>query len=285
MRGQPALAGGMFTAGVDQATPGYRLPLDHLILAAGRAGFSVLEVPAHAVADYYARHGTSALKRLLDEQGVQVGQLSCGTGIPADLTAPSGAWPEAVRRWGTVCHLAERVGCGRLSVFVPRPATDARLVTGRLSQLARIATGHGLVVSVEVHAPALLGQAAQIVQEARNEGEVGLLVDVAALVLAGRDPLADLAAWPPGTVTWVHLADLPEPGPAAPRRVLPGHGRLPLADVLTALHHHGYTGVVSVEVPRTDSTRRAAAARLSWAAAALTRPGLAPFFTPKGDVL
>lgn len=290
MEGIPALVGGVFTAAVDQATAGYQLPLAHLIPAAGRAGFPVLEVPAFAVAEYRARYGNAALTRLLAEQRVRIGQLSCGTGTPADVTAPADAWPQAVRLWERSCRMAVGVGCPSLSVFVPRASTDAGLVTDRLGRLVGIAAGHALGVSVEFHAPALMEQAVQIVQDAQRAGRVGLLVDIAALVLAGRDPLADIAAWPRGTVAWVHLADLLAPPPSGsaagerPPRVLPGHGRLPLPTILTALRRSGYAGAVSVEVPHHSSTTEAAAAHLSWAAEALTQRGLAHFFTPEGDL-
>lgn len=283
MTSTPACTGAVFTAAVDQATAGYRLPLAELVSAAGRTGFPVLEVPAFAVAAHQARHGHRELARFLACHRVRIGQLSCGTGTPADLTVPALRWPQALGSWWQACRLAATIGCPCLSVFVPRTADDAGLVVARLAELAGVAAGHGLRVNAEIHAPALFGQARWIWERAASSN-AGLLVDVAALAVAGLDPVAHIAALPPGAVGWAHLADLPEPVPGTgrPRRMLPGHGRLPLGEALAALYGGGYRGPVATEVPRPEPYTRDTAAHLTHAAAALTRGPLARFFVPGG---
>lgn len=283
MSGDAACITGVFTAAVDQASAGYRLPLAELVPAAGRAGFPVLEVPVFALAAYGSRHGHTELVRLLARHRVRVGQLSCGTGTPADLTVPAARWAEALATWRRSCHLAVAVGCPRLSVFVPRAAVvSASVAAARLGELAAVADEDGLRVNVEIHAPALLAQAAAIWQQAAT-ANAGLLMDVAALALAGLGPVEYAAALPPGAVGWVHLADLGEPAPdGRPGRVLPGQGRLPLAETLTALHMGGYAGPVAVEVPRPEPYTADTTAHLTQAAAALTGGPLARFFAPGG---
>ncbi|MCZ1012150.1 TIM barrel protein [Streptomyces lydicus] len=140
--------------------------------------------------------------------------------------------------------------------FRPRTATaGGSVVAARLGELAAVAGGNGLRVNVELHAPALLEEAGRIWQAAGCEG-TGLLVDVAALALAGLDPVEHIACLPRGAVGWVHLADLADPVPeeGRPARVLPGQGRLPLADALDALATGGYTGPVAAEIPEPSRT-------------------------------
>ncbi|MFI9311510.1 sugar phosphate isomerase/epimerase family protein [Streptomyces triculaminicus] len=286
MTGEPARTRAVFTAAVDQATAGYRLPLAELVPAAGRAGFPVLEVPAFALTDHRRTWGQHGLVCLLERHQVRIGQLSCGTGIPADLTVPAAQWPQATVRWQAACRLAASVGCPRLSLFVPRKAADAEQVAVRLRQLARVAADHALEVSVEMHAPALLPQAVEVLRHAAVP-TAGLLVDVTALALAGLDPAPYIAALPPGAVRWAHLADLPQlpaaGGGEQPRRVLPGAGCLPLARALTALRGTGFSGPVAVEVPRGEPYGPGTAAHLTRAARSLTGGPLAAFFTPGGD--
>ncbi|MEW2620939.1 sugar phosphate isomerase/epimerase [Streptomyces sp. NPDC048106] len=285
MTREPARTAAVFTPAVDQATAGYRLPLDQLVPAAGRAGFPVLEVPAFALAHYHSRHGHTGLVRLLARHRLRVGQLSCGTGTPADLTVPPDRWPQTLQAWQRSCRLAVAVGCPRLSVFVPRTATaGGSMVAARLGGLATVASGHGLRVNAEIHSPALLEEAVRIWRTV-GCANAGLLVDVAALALAGFDPVEYIACLPRGAVGWVHLADLAEPAPEKdrPARVLPGQGRLPLADALDALAAGGYTGPVAAEVPRPEPYTADTAAYLTRAAAALTSGPLARFFAPAGD--
>ncbi|WP_413100148.1 sugar phosphate isomerase/epimerase family protein [Streptomyces sp. Inha503] len=285
MAREEARTAAVFTVAVDQATAGYQLPIDQLVPAAGRAGFPLLEVPAFALAQYRSRHGHTELVRLLDRHRLRVGQLSCGSGTPADLTVPPDRWPDALEAWERSCRLATAVGCPRLSVFVPRTATArASVVAARLGELAAMAGDHGLRVNAELHAPPILEEAARIWQ-GTDAANAGLLVDVAALALAGLDPVEHIACLPRGAVGWVHVADLTEPASGTGRsaRVLPGQGRLPLADALDALAAGGYTGPVAAEVPRAEPYTADTAAHLTRAAAALTSGVLARFFAPGGD--
>ncbi|AUY50416.1 TIM barrel protein [Streptomyces sp. CB01881] len=263
-----------FTPAVDQATGGYTMPLDVLARAAGRAGLRTLEVPAFAVDAYLQQHGPAGLGALLDRCGVRIGQLSCGSGVPADLTVPSAQWPAAVAAWRGACRTALMVDA-RLSVFVPRAAQDLTLVAGRLSELSAVAASvsPGLVVSVEMHTPVLLAHAARLVELVPA---ARLLVDVAALALAGLDPVAHVRALPAGSVGWVHLADLPHlPAPGErPERLLPGLGCLPLPAVLGSLMEGGYRGPVSVEVPAPSPDR----GRVAAAGCCFTTGPLAGFF-------
>jgi sugar phosphate isomerase/epimerase len=284
MTREPARSAGVFTPAVDQATAGYRLPLAELAPAAGRAGFPVVEVPAFALARYRCRHGHTGLVRFLARHRLRVGQLSCGTGTPADLTVAPDRWPEALDVWQRSCRLAAAVGCPQLSVFVPRAATvRASVVAARLGELAAVAGRYGLRVNVELHARALLEEAEGI-WRAVGVANAGLLVDVAALALAGLDPVEYIASLPRDAVGWVHVADLtglsPETG--RPQRVLPGRGRLPLAAALDTLTEGGYTGPVAAEVPRSEPYAVDTAAHLTRAAAALTGGSLARFFAPAG---
>ncbi|MCZ4125429.1 sugar phosphate isomerase/epimerase family protein [Streptomyces sp. H39-S7] len=281
---EPARVTRAFAIGVDQATAGYRLALADLVPAAGRAGIPVLEVPAFAVADYLAACGHLHLLRLLGRHRLRIGQLSCGTGVPADVTVPAAVWPQALAAWQGACRLATLCGAGSLSVFVPRAAGEgaAAGVPARLAELAEAAAVHGLAVNVELHAPGLLEKAGPVWAQT-GAPNARLLVDVVALALAGLDPAGHIAALPPGAIGWVHLADLPhDVGDGRPRRVMPGAGRLPLPAVLTALHTAGYCGPVSIEVPRAEPYGRETAEHLTRAAAALRRNPLAPFFTPMG---
>ncbi|WP_327074483.1 TIM barrel protein [Kitasatospora purpeofusca] len=252
----------VFTPAVDQATAGYTMPLEVLARAAGRAGLRTLEVPAFSVDAYLHLHGGAGLGALLAHTGVRIGQLSCGSGVPADLTVAAVQWTDAVAAWRRACRTALLAGCSRLSVFVPRGAQDLTLVAGRLSELAAVAGSMSpdLVVSVEIHSAVLLAQAARLVELVPA---ARLLVDVAALALVGLDPVAHVLALPAGSVGWVHLADLPgRPAPGErPERLLPGLGGLPLPAVLEGLRERGYRGPVAVEVPVPDAdTGRVAAA-------------------------
>ncbi len=285
----PPDAAGRFAPAVDQATVGYDTPLRRVIRYAGAAGIGTLEVPVHCVLAAERESGRTGLADLLRESGTGIGQLSCGTGIPADLTIGQAAWPAAIDAWRRACALAARLGGVPLSLFVPRPSSPRQRITApeltsRLAELTAVCAPLGLAVNVEIHDPVHgrdggdLWERWQVLPGAR----AGLLIDTATLAVAPGDSAAYLDALPSGAIGWIQLADLVgfTAAGTCPVRALPGKGVIDLAAMLNACAGNGYRGPVSVEVPCSATVPPGVVREHVRAAAdALHAPPLAALFT------
>ncbi|WP_019632472.1 sugar phosphate isomerase/epimerase family protein [Actinomadura atramentaria] len=268
-RCRPSVGRSWWERSVDQATAGYDVPLPAFARGAGAAGFAALEVAAHHVAAAERTLGTGPLQHLLDAAGVRIARISCGTGVPADLTVPAAAWPQALRRWNSTCALAARYRHHRaeLTVFVPRPASpgaglDAATLTRRALELARAAAAHGIALHVEIHDPFHLARAGWLWESWRAAEPAAtpkLLVDTATYAVVFDDPATAIGALPVGSVGWVQVADVVfDAAQGPPRRVLPGTGQTDWAGVLHACAAVGYHSALSVEVPCAAVPRSAA---------------------------
>lgn len=285
-QGSAPPSGDSFIPAVDQATAGYLTPADAVILAAARAGFTVVDLAAHHVGAMLAGHGRRVLDTVAEHHTVRIGQMSCGTGVPADLTVGSDAWPGALAAWQRNCELAADIGCPVLAVFVPRPRRQgirigSGLLAERLAELCQGAADRHLNVTVEIHDPAHQ-EAVAAIREQAGAANLGLLIDTATLGASHPDPVGYLKGLPSGAVGWVQIADLAhlpkDPPDGRPSKVLPGRGVLDLAAMLAALRDGDYRGPVAVEVPAPAAVAGWPAHYLAAARACLRTPALAGFF-------
>lgn len=141
-----------------------------------------------------------------------------------------------------VAQLAAEIGATRIAVAAD--SADHGLVAEQLAALASLVTPYGLAVDLEFmpfRAVRTLGEAVAVVRRASVPG-VHVLVDALHLRRSGGDP-TDVAALDPALLGPFHLCDAPAAAPppeelaaeARTRRLAPGDGGLPLADLVAAL--------------------------------------------------
>ena len=251
---------------IDPATTGFDVPLADYLEAASRSGFRAVEFSIVKAAEFIEGRPSHTLNALAASLHLELGQFTCGTGIPSNITVSEAAFGAGLRRWRDNCELASALGCKRASILVnsikgdgfeePGTRLSASEIIERLKRLADIAAQYGVFISVEFVDRDYLRQAGEILQrvEAAN---VGLLLDTFNLYDI-PDPLSYLSRLPPGMISWIQIADAEDaPAHAAsgasatqakPQRTLPGMGRLNLHAILEACRRCGYEGHVSVEV-------------------------------------
>lgn len=226
--------------GLDPSLPGQ-------ITAAAAAGYDLVGLD---VASLTAHEATGlppqAIRQHLDEAGVACYELVL---LPLGLGGAEEADQlDAVARLcgivGARCVLATVRGERRTEV-----ADDLRRAADRLA-------GVGASVAVEFMGTtpglATLEAAVELVG-AVPDHHVGIVVDLWHLALSG-DNWGTWAELPADRIGFVQLCDGPRDAlgdsleDSLDRRLLPGHGTLPVARFRDALAAKGYDGVVSVEV-------------------------------------
>ncbi|HEV2762970.1 MAG TPA: TIM barrel protein, partial [Pyrinomonadaceae bacterium] len=167
-----------------------------------------------------------------------------------------------------LCAVASDLGCPAV-VVVPSPLPERK---GRdevveesvrvLGELGLVAERHNVGLAFE-----FLGQPGCSVQtlELANEivghvarANVGLVID-SFHFHAGGSSLLSVDALDPARLFVLHIndaEDLPRERLEDRHRLLPGLGRLPLAEIVAALRRVGYNGVASVEIFRPEYWER-----------------------------
>jgi hydroxypyruvate isomerase len=218
--------------------------------AAQRAGFSAVETwwpPPDFVEPWAAE-----VQRL----GLMVALLNCyggdiESGERGFLNVPQRR-EETVRDFRAAVELACRVGAQRINMLAGlmlpgvsrrRQLTEA---TSILRECAQIAAAAGITIVVEqinkIDVPGYLVPTAREVAdliEAVSSNGVKMLYDAYHAARSGVDPLEEAPAFI-DLIDHVHYADCPGRG-------APGTGRLDLSNLLDALEHAGYSGMVGLE--------------------------------------
>ena len=163
--------------------------------------------------------------------------------------------------------LARDLGFPAVRVF-PGGADDDTLVR-RLRAAAAVARDTGVDIWLETHDSHPTGLAAARVLDVVDDARVGAIWDVAHPWVAGEPvstTLALLAPW----LRHVQVKDVA--GRGDPRPVLPGHGGIPIEEILLQLDARAYDGYLSLEwerrwFPELPPLRDALAAATPWLAA------------------
>jgi len=226
----------------------------------GYRGVEIMCDRPHLYPDDFGPDDLTRLRRLIQEQGLEVTNLNSFTLFAVgDTYLPSWIEPERERREIRIRHtlacltLARHLGCGNISVPPGGPlgAMSEQEALRRfyegLERVVPVAEELGVKVLVEPE-PGLLmentGQFRAFIREVSSSA-VGLNFDVGHFFCAGEDPsvaFEELFQW----VGHVHLEDI-----AASRvhnHLIPGHGAIPLVDVLRTMVRLGYRGHISLEL-------------------------------------
>lgn len=231
------------------------------VLATAHAGFQALELWGAKIDKYLADHSLDDLKALLTEKDVAPMSINSIEFI----TFRGDEYPKIRARCHELCQIAQAIGCPTV-VVVPSP-TPSRETTWDeivdehvkvLRDLSDIAGEYGVRLSFE-----LLGfgwcsvrtprGAWEIVQKTGRDN-VGLVVDCAHLY-GGGGLFSEIDAVDLAHVFTFHLddlEDLPKEAITDAKRIMPGLGVIPLADICRRLQKLGYNGDCSVELFRPE---------------------------------
>jgi sugar phosphate isomerase/epimerase len=224
-------------------------PLPAALDAAGRAGFTLVELRSPAVAAYLQRATPARLASRMAEAGLAPLSLNAVEGF--DL--PGGRAEEDLRRQA---DWAAALGCPHV-VVVPSRSPDGhgpdrlRRAADALARLHDIARGFGVRLAVEFlgFADSTVGTLEEAARVAEVSDQADLVLDTFHLGLRHGTVRGAAAV---GRLGIVHLADL-RAGVAPARaadadRCLPGQGSLGIAATLAELAAAGYDGPASVEL-------------------------------------
>jgi sugar phosphate isomerase/epimerase len=240
-----------------------------LLDAAAAAGFDSVNmwlVPPPAMAAFTVKCGATtpvvgdaalidAINKRIAATGVGIFQASCGWLSPAFD-------PSETER---VLDTMAQIGARRVSL-VGWDGERARMVAN-LAALCADAAPYGIAVTLEFmpySAVRTIADAADVLA-AVAAPNLDVLVDALHLARSGGAP-ADLRLLAPSQIGCVQLCDAPATGPPAERlrdesvnrRCYPGHGELPLDDLLAALPKDV---VIEIEIPAAEHAAESIAER------------------------
>ncbi|MCB1744658.1 MAG: TIM barrel protein [Gammaproteobacteria bacterium] len=207
-----------------------------LLQAAGQAGFDSVglrTLPASVNGVAYP------LSSEAERQAVRARSAGAGVGVlyVELVSLQSSALDTAL---GTSLARGAAIGATRLAVAGDEP--DTALMARRMAELCDVAALHGMAVDLEFmpyRGIATLHDALEVVSQC-GRGNAHVLVDALHFFRSGSD-LRELSNCPAEMLGTFQLCDAPLAAPADRvaearlHRLLPGHGELPLAELLDAL--------------------------------------------------
>jgi len=232
------------------------------IEAAGRAGFSLLELTLPKLGEYLRHNSAHDLAGLFEKN--RVSPLSINTYEGGTLFKDQAEKVAARRRFVEICALARSIGCRYVvaipSFLDPECKISGVEIVGRTSEVLEeycaIAFGYGVCVAFE-----FLGfrncsvnnmkMSAQIVGRVAAEN-ISMVLDTFHFFISGAAP-ETLEKAEVEKISIVHIndcEDLPKDALEDRHRLFPGDGVIPLDKILAALKAGGYGGGVSVELFR-----------------------------------
>lgn len=158
----------------------------------------------------------------------------------------------------------------RLSVFDPvavcilagapqdGAAAESRArVVAAFRELIEVANDSGVKLALEVISPGSAGslvqtipQAVDLITDAGGEGTIGVLLDNWHIA---DEPLSNIAEYV-DAIAGIQVCDRAAGNPGRFDRALPGHGVLPVAEVIRTAHDAGYRGWYELEIFSDDGT-------------------------------
>jgi 2-keto-myo-inositol isomerase len=232
------------------------------VAATAHAGFKALELWASKVDHYLTEHSQEDLRALLADADVNPMSLNSLEFI--SFRSPE-EYAGIKARCRELCEIAQAIDCPTV-IVVPSPTpkrdtTWAEIVDEHvrvLRELSDIAAQYGVRLAFE-----LLGfgwcsvrtprGAWEIVQKT-DRNNVGLVID-AAHFYGGGGLLSELDSIDPAYIFAFHvddLEDVPKEDITDARRLLPGLGVVPLADICARLQGIGYNDACSIELFRPE---------------------------------
>ncbi len=231
------------------------LPFLERFGAAARAGFDAVEFwwPSREFGAGMAEEAVVAAAQQANTSVIMInfdgGDLQSGDRGLAGDPARVDAFRENVPR---ALELAQRLGCRKLNALAGRVTTDFPLerhqgvLAESIAFAASRAAALGAIVLLEplnlIESPGYLipdVPSALALIEHIGHPNVRVQVDVYHIAMAGADPVAMIRR-AAGRIGHVQLADVPG-------RHEPGTGRLPFADIVTALREVGYDDTLALE--------------------------------------
>lgn len=232
--------------------------LEEDLIAAGIAGFRLVEIWAGKLQTYLERHTVTELRRSLAAAGVAVAAI-----CPYRLQC-FGDWRQGLAAVERATVLAAELGAPALLVCPDAPGSEeagpeALARAGeRARAYAETAARSGVRLAIEplgghrfVPGPR---EAMALIRAAGSPLELGLMLDTFHYYKSGV-PDTDVDAVPAERWVILHVNDCP-PGPATALRdadrLYPGEGILPLVATLRHFRDIGFSGAASVEVFRPE---------------------------------
>ncbi len=231
------------------------------IRVTAQAGFQALEVWAAKIDSYLQAHDLADLCALFEAYGIAPLALNSIEFIGFR----GNAYGHVQRRLHELARIAQALGCPTV-VVVPSPLPDRVLAwlevrseyVRVLRDLSAIAASYSVRLSFEflgfgwcsVRTPRA---AYEVIQECGCDN-VGLTVDAAHLY-GGGGLLTELDRLDPQRIFAFHLDDLedvPKEAVRDDRRLLPGLGIIPLAEICERLKRIGYNGSCAIELFRPE---------------------------------
>jgi 2-keto-myo-inositol isomerase len=232
------------------------------VAATAHAGFKALELWAAKVDRFLADHSREELNALL--KGADVSPMTLNS-IEFISFRSDAEYAQILERCHELCDIAQFIGCPTV-IVVPSPTPDREMSWGDivdehvrvLRELGDIAGKYGIGLAFEflgfgwcsVRTPR---GAWEIVQRTDRDN-VGLVMD-AAHFYGGGGLLSELDCIDPAHIFAFHLDDLedvPKEDISDAKRLLPGLGVIPLADICARLKGIGYDNVCSIELFRPE---------------------------------
>lgn len=239
-----------------------RAHLETDIRAAAAAGYDLVELRSNKLYDYLQDHTVEDLKSLLAETGI--GVLSINT--LEHITWRSDEDYRAIKdECAKLSEISAAIGCPYV-LSVPGalrqgPKTEQETIDEAvrvLNDLADIAEPHGIKIGFE-----FLGEAENSVQtldlgskivDLVGRDSVGNVIDTYHFY-AGGSSFEALEKLDPSKLFIFHIngaEDLPKDQLNDSKRLYPGEGILPIAEMKTILDKIGYDGPASVEIFRPE---------------------------------
>ncbi len=235
------------------------LPTD--IAVAGEAGFGYLEIWATKMDRYLQNNSVSDLNELFHRHGVRPASINSIEFI----TFREEEYETIRARCEELSQLAQALGCPYI-VVVPSPTPSHQTTweeikaetVNTLKDLGAVAETYGVSLAFE---PLGFGwcsvrtaRGAWEIVEAVARDNVGLVLD-ACHFYGGGSELREIEFIEPAKLFIFHLDDvenLPKEAITDAKRLLPGQGVLPLAEICARLREIGFDGLCSVELFRPE---------------------------------
>lgn len=232
------------------------------IRSAAAAGFELVELRSNKLYDYLESHSIDDLKGLLSETGVGVLSINTLEHITWRTEEDYAAIKAECKR---LCEISAAIGCPYV-LSVPGalrqgPKTEDEIIAesvGVLSELADIAESYGIKIGFEFLGEAgnsvtTLDLGSRIVDLVGRES-VGNVIDTYHFY-AGSSSFDALENLDPAKLFIFHVNDaenLPKEQLNDSKRLYPGEGVLPIAEMKAILDKIGYEGPASVEIFRPE---------------------------------
>jgi 2-keto-myo-inositol isomerase len=235
------------------------------IRVASAAGFDCLEIWAAKLREFLKSQTAAELKSLLEESGIEPYSINS---IERITFRDAEAHAKLLEECEDLCRVASEINCPYI-VVVPSPLPAGKSQDDVIEETVRVLAGLGR--TAERHGVALafefLGQpdcsvqtlalAYEIVKHV-SRPNVGLVID-SFHFYAGGSTLESIEALDAERLFIFHINDAedrPREQLEDRHRLLPGHGILPLKEIVAALRRAGYDRVASVEIFRPEYWER-----------------------------